>query len=809
MNFFQVHGFYEQYLVQFYTDNRHLVSAPYQVQMQELLRDGYSASHLFAHYMKELGYDSEIVFYDCQHAQLQWLRENCPVSIATDNWKEEIVIRQIAAASPDVLYLPGLKQFDSSFVRRLPKRPLLVIGWHGAVIDDSTDLSEFDCILSNSSEILVQARRAGAREAIWFFPGMPKWIADTVAAEPKIHDVSFVGSWGPDHRNRNHLLSRIAELLPRRKEYSIAYYLLSSIALDPPVLPFSHPPLWGMNMYRLLKESRIVFNADVDGARGETGNMRLFEATAIGSFVLTEFHDNLNQYFIPGVEVETYRDEHELINKICYYLEHPEKREAIARKGQERCLRDYSMNKRAQELDAIIRRKLCSGPAHAEDPYDTAYRWGWNNPALRQLVYLCYKTPDLVDNARRFSMSEGFKEAVSLFIAMGKPPRKDVTVLDLGCGNGVATYALARVGYNVIGLDSSLGELAGLKAASQLKGLDGTEFSLCHSTGESLDFPDNSIDIIWMREVLHHIHDLQGFMKEAARILKTGGIICCLREHVIWNESQREHFFRTHPFYHITRDEGCYYLHEYIKAFKEANLSIEKVFGPFDSVINTYPAHWKEGLIFDQEAAKHRPEGNDLFSFFAKKTVIPPTPSGVPGRSIESGNSVLLDSFNLSVRCPEAGRTYLKTGDDCMIGAHFQVVSPEAKIVIGDRVYISAGTTLISGDMIEFGNDILVAWGCTFIDHDSYPVDAQARKAQVHAKRERLLRGDKEWDSPDLERTAKGKITVEDNVWIGMDCVILKGVTIGEGAVVSACSVVTEDVEPWTVVMGNPAKRII
>jgi hypothetical protein len=111
-------------------------------------------------------------------------------------------------------------------------------------------------------------------------------------------------------------------------------------------------------MYRALKSGRISLNIHIDVAKGEIGNMRMFEATGIGSFLLTDDGEHLRKYFEPGVEIETFRDSQELIEKIYYYLEHPEEREAIARRGQERCLRDYSMSKRAAEFDQIIKKYL-------------------------------------------------------------------------------------------------------------------------------------------------------------------------------------------------------------------------------------------------------------------------------------------------------------------------------------------------------------------------------------------------------------------------------------------------------------------
>lgn len=254
-----------------------------------------------------------------------------------------------------------------------------------------------------------------------------------------------------------------------------------------------------------------------------------------------------------------------------------------------------------------------------EDVYDIAYRWGWQTPELQQLVYLCYKTPNLIENAHRFYDSEEFHAIVKLLTELGKGPANTVKTLDFGCGNGVASYSLARMGYSVVGVDSSLGELAGLNAAKRLKDLDGVDFELVHSTGETIIFEENSFDVILLREVLHHIKDLPGFLSEIKRILKHNGIVFCMRDHVIWNEDQRNHFFDSHPFYPITLDEGCYYLDEYLDAFQFAGLQMERIFDPVSTVINTYPQKFDANRNYTVEKAKSRRTGNDLYSFVARK----------------------------------------------------------------------------------------------------------------------------------------------------------------------------------------------
>jgi len=136
----------------------------------------------------------------------------------------------------------------------------------------------------------------------------------------------------------------------------------------------------------------------------------------------------------------------------------------------------------------------------------------------------------------------------------------------------------------------------------------------------------------------------------------------------------------------------------------------------------------------------------------------------------------------------------------CYAGCSFSI-GENGQCTIGDFTLLN-GALIMAEEKIEIGSFCLVSWNVGIADSDFHPLEPAQRLIDAQAlapyHKNRPLR-------PKL-KTAPVKIG--DNVWIGMNAVILKGVTIGENSVVAAGAVVTKSVEPNTIVAGNPAQVV-
>jgi len=140
------------------------------------------------------------------------------------------------------------------------------------------------------------------------------------------------------------------------------------------------------------------------------------------------------------------------------------------------------------------------------------------------------------------------------------------------------------------------------------------------------------------------------------------------------------------------------------------------------------------------------------------------------------------------------GNGKIVIGDNVSIGNHNAwfiglKVYDNSELIIGNNTSINYKTVISVAQKVEIGNNCAIAEEVKIFDNNSHPINPEKRKEIMT----------KEDVSP---------IVINDNVWIGMNSFIMKGVTIGEGSVIAAGSVVTKDVPPFCIYGGNPARLI-
>jgi acetyltransferase-like isoleucine patch superfamily enzyme len=156
---------------------------------------------------------------------------------------------------------------------------------------------------------------------------------------------------------------------------------------------------------------------------------------------------------------------------------------------------------------------------------------------------------------------------------------------------------------------------------------------------------------------------------------------------------------------------------------------------------------------------------------------------------------------------PEAGifnpllPAAITIGEYSLVMGELLVHATGGRIAVGDWGYVGPGCKIWSMTGISIGHRVFISHGVQIFDSNSHSLSAEER----HQRFRELRTAGRHLEE---EQVAGKPVVIEDDVWIGFNAAVLKGVTIGKGAVVGACAVVLHDVAPYTIVGGNPAHKI-
>lgn len=397
---------YPAYLVRFYSKHPALRDKTYAQQKAAFDYDGFGWPG-WTKALQPLGYEVVELLSNAGPLQKAWADEQ-GIKYRKKYWFNEIVEAQVIQEKPDVLFIADYNVFTFEWVKELREKCpsiRLVLGWCGAPFFDPSIFKGYDLTLSCIPELVDKFHQLGFKSE-HIHHGFDPLVLERINndTEPDI-DCSFIGQLVRNsqfHLERDHILEQLVSQIDIRifspsadmglgenfkSQIKLgAYYLLSlfkSIGIQenmlrnipllrkaadwrtPPVSPVNpklkthlNSAVFGLEMFQTLRNSKLTLNSHIDVSPRSASNVRLFEATGVGTCLITDWKENISELFEPDKEVVTYKSPAECVEKAKWLLQNHAQRKAIAKAGQSRTLRDHTFARRAERLDEIIKRMV-------------------------------------------------------------------------------------------------------------------------------------------------------------------------------------------------------------------------------------------------------------------------------------------------------------------------------------------------------------------------------------------------------------------------------------------------------------------
>ena len=388
MRVFFLWYYYPWYLRSYYRGHAAAASLPFAEHRRRLLDDHFWWPADLAAHMAGRGYETEFVVGNAEALQKKWASEN-GVRFTEENWEREIIVEQVKRFAPDAVWVASHFEYFGPFLRQIRKHTGRVILWVGEPWPAPPDVDGISVLITENPGTFKSVQHKFDRVLVTK-PAFDPGILRALGPVEKRYDATVVGQFTKVHRRRAalaaHLLRHgvdlrlfglVAEdtvdsalggvrlaawhLLRRGRPREAASALKRALRPTPDqrnldlIARRISPPVYGMDMHRVLAASRVTLNVHGDIAGSYAGNMRMFEATGVGACLLTEHSDNLESLFAPGREVLTYRTAEDLLETLRRVKAGDIDADGIARAGQRRTLREHTMERLLNDIAPAFR----------------------------------------------------------------------------------------------------------------------------------------------------------------------------------------------------------------------------------------------------------------------------------------------------------------------------------------------------------------------------------------------------------------------------------------------------------------------
>jgi hypothetical protein len=318
-----------------------LKETDYNLRLKELMDIKFGTSNYYSEAFKSYG----------------WLAEDV---ILNDPILKEEGIKRLYDNYNDIIYFQDLSVLSSWQLKELKKHTgALLVAQHSCPWAGDEQIKAFDHVFTSFPHYIPRIAQLGVGASflqIGF--GGPSIVSKCLESNPthsQIYPISFVGGIGRHWNQGNQLLETIASKFDEFRWWGYgAEHTQNNLKSK------YQGEAWGLDMYKIYTQSKIVINRHGEVAEGYSNNMRMFEVTSCGALLMTENSKNIKDYFEPGKECIIYNGIEDLISEIYYFMNHEDERAVIASMGQKRTLENHCYNKILKpierELNGMLKR---------------------------------------------------------------------------------------------------------------------------------------------------------------------------------------------------------------------------------------------------------------------------------------------------------------------------------------------------------------------------------------------------------------------------------------------------------------------
>lgn len=340
-------------------------------------------------YMQKIGLSVEFIIANDEQLQKKWAKESGFSSYSENNWEKAIALEQIRRFRPDILWVGSIFDYFGQFIKEALPYYKKAIAWISCVAPLNLNISGFTTLITTYPQVFKNPHTK-FKEVFVTRPGFDCQVLKDMGPIQKQYDITFIGQITRRHLKRLEILAylikngidiKVFGFFPEIQKLSkiraaketirnIFRYRDLPEAIDTAKEAFFNSGYYrnleviqarqagvkfGLDMYKTLAASRATLNVHIDIVDNCAGNMRMFEATGVGTCVLTEDFENINELFEPEKEVVAYKSKEELLDIIQSLLKAPDKVEQIAGFGQRKTLKFYTIERMYRKIEPAFK----------------------------------------------------------------------------------------------------------------------------------------------------------------------------------------------------------------------------------------------------------------------------------------------------------------------------------------------------------------------------------------------------------------------------------------------------------------------